>query len=56
MQLYLAPAPLSQVHNTVGGNGGHMTYPEVAAFDPIFFLHHANVDRLLALWQVRCRQ
>ena len=22
-----------------------------AAFDPIFFLHHANVDRLLALWQ-----
>lgn len=21
------------------------------AFDPVFFLHHANVDRLLALWQ-----
>ena len=20
------------------------------AFDPIFYLHHANVDRLLALW------
>lgn len=41
-----------QVHDTLGGNGGHMGYPEVAAFDPIFFLHHANVDRLLALWQV----
>jgi tyrosinase len=22
----------------------------VAAFDPIFFLHHANVDRMLSLW------
>jgi tyrosinase len=20
------------------------------AFDPIFFLHHANVDRMLSLW------
>jgi hypothetical protein len=29
-----------------------MWYTEVAAFDPIFFLHHCNVDRLLALWQV----
>ena len=23
----------------------------IAAFDPIFWLHHCNVDRLLALWQ-----
>ena len=38
------------IHNNVGGYG-HMTYPEVAAFDPMFFLHHANVDRLLAMWQ-----
>ena len=22
----------------------------LTGFDPIFFLHHANVDRLLALW------
>ena len=22
----------------------------IIGFDPIFFLHHANVDRLLALW------
>ena len=28
-----------------------MTYPEVAGFDPIFFLHHSNVDRILAMWQ-----
>ncbi|KAI9750729.1 MAG: hypothetical protein M4579_006330 [Chaenotheca gracillima] len=30
---------------------GNMTFPEVAAFDPIFWLHHCNVDRLFALWQ-----
>ena len=40
----------NSIHNSVGG-WGHMQFPEVAAFDPIFFLHHANVDRLLALWQ-----
>lgn len=28
-----------------------MTPPSVAAFDPIFWLHHANVDRQLALHQ-----
>jgi tyrosinase len=39
------------IHNIVGGSG-HMTWPEVSAFDPIFWLHHANVDRLFAMWQV----
>lgn len=37
------------IHVLVGGNGD-MSDPAVAAFDPIFFLHHANVDRLLSLW------
>ncbi|KAF7295866.1 Tyrosinase [Mycena chlorophos] len=37
------------MHNNIGGLG-HMSDPAVAAFDPIFWLHHANVDRLLALW------
>ncbi|KAF8202684.1 tyrosinase [Mycena galopus ATCC 62051] len=37
------------IHVDVGGNG-QMSDPSVAAFDPIFFLHHANVDRLLSLW------
>lgn len=46
------------VHTIVGGLNtrtgltGHMTYPTYAAFDPIFYLHHANVDRLFAMWQV----
>ncbi|KAI0318086.1 common central domain of tyrosinase-domain-containing protein [Amylostereum chailletii] len=30
--------------------GGHMADPAVAAFDPIFWLHHANIDRILSLW------
>jgi len=32
------------------GRGGHMSDTAVAGFDPIFFLHHSNVDRLLSLW------
>ena len=44
------------VHNTAGGgtstiSGGHMTYLALAGFDPIFWLHHMNVDRFFALWQ-----
>ncbi|KAI0754754.1 photo-regulated tyrosinase [Daedaleopsis nitida] len=37
------------IHVDVGGNG-HMSDPAVAGFDPIFFLHHCQVDRLLSLW------
>lgn len=36
------------VHNSIGGD---MAYLWVAAQDPIFFLHHANVDRIFAIWQ-----
>lgn len=45
------------IHTTLGGPGsasvsaGHMTYLSTAAFDPGFWLHHMNVDRLFALWQ-----
>jgi len=30
---------------------GHMTDNRVTAYDPIFWAHHTNVDRLLAQWQ-----
>ncbi|KAF7868351.1 hypothetical protein EAF04_004883 [Stromatinia cepivora] len=41
------------VHTLTGGliYSGHMSVVPVAAYDPIFWFHHANVDRLLALWQ-----
>lgn len=38
------------IHVWIGGDGT-MTNLHVASFDPIFFLHHANVDRLVAIWQ-----
>lgn len=40
------------IHNQVHGLlGGHMASVPFAAFDPIFWLHHTNMDRLEALWQ-----
>lgn len=41
------------VHNTAGGeSGGHMYYLDISSFDPIFWLHHTNIDRLLAMYQL----
>ncbi|KAJ3032121.1 UNVERIFIED_CONTAM: hypothetical protein HDU68_004431 [Siphonaria sp. JEL0065] len=40
-----------QIHVIIAGNGGHMGSPDVAAYDPIFYFHHCNVDRLLALYE-----
>ena len=31
---------------------GHMAYVSASAFDPLFFLHHAQTDRLIAMWQI----
>ncbi|KAG7292970.1 hypothetical protein NEMBOFW57_003015 [Staphylotrichum longicolle] len=47
------------IHSLVGGFGpgqpsspaGHMAFIQWSAFDPIFFLHHCMVDRVLAIWQ-----
>jgi tyrosinase len=40
------------VHTTTGGeSGGHMYYLDYSSFDPIFWLHHTNIDRLLAMYQ-----
>ncbi|KAF2641582.1 Di-copper centre-containing protein [Massarina eburnea CBS 473.64] len=41
-----------EIHGAVGGTDGYMGYLDVAAFDPIFWLHHTNMDRLLTLHQV----
>ncbi|KAH8770537.1 hypothetical protein BGZ57DRAFT_437429 [Hyaloscypha finlandica] len=41
----------NSIHGNIGGGNGHMSYLSYAAFDPSFWLHHANVDRIFALWQ-----
>lgn len=43
---------LNGVHGSVHvRTGGDMQSVPSAAFDPIFYLHHANIDRLWAQWQ-----
>ncbi|KAL6236483.1 hypothetical protein BDW75DRAFT_250041 [Aspergillus navahoensis] len=41
----------NNIHWWAGGEGGHMSQIPVATFDPIFWLHHCNIDRLYAIWQ-----
>ncbi|KAF2438104.1 Di-copper centre-containing protein, partial [Karstenula rhodostoma CBS 690.94] len=41
--------PHNNIHNAM--DPGHMSPPAVAAFDPLFWLHHSNVDRQIALFQ-----
>jgi tyrosinase-like protein len=40
-------SPHGTVHVEIGGLMGN---PEQAAQDPIFWLHHANIDRIWAVW------
>jgi tyrosinase len=48
--------PHNLVHVFVGGTApggatwGLMSDPGLAALDPIFYLHHANIDRMWAVW------
>ncbi|EQL02223.1 tyrosinase 2 [Ophiocordyceps sinensis CO18] len=45
---------LEQVHNMIHNDaacGQVMSIPSYAGFEPLFMLHHSNVDRLWAYWQ-----
>lgn len=45
--------PHNLVHIMIGGvtgTTGFMSDPDYAALDPIFWLHHCNIDRLWAAW------
>lgn len=42
----LEAGPHNPVHNLIGGEMANMTSPR----DPIFYLHHANIDRLCHAW------
>ncbi|MCU1348762.1 MAG: tyrosinase [Acidobacteria bacterium] len=52
----LEQQPHDQVHGLVGGGDvstnlpGLMSDPDTAGLDPIFWLHHANIDRLWEVW------
>ena len=54
----LEQQPHDQVHSLVGGGDPHnpripglMSDPDTAALDPIFWLHHSNIDRLWQVWR-----
>lgn len=38
-------------HSSIGGTGGVMTDLINSPGDPLFFLHHANLDRIWWQWQ-----
>jgi tyrosinase len=50
--------PHDYVHGLVGGGDpqsslpGLMSDPDTAGLDPIFWLHHANIDRLWEVWRM----
>ena len=45
---------IEDVHDGIHGwVGGTMSIIAWAAYDPIFWSHHAMIDRLWAIWQVR---
>lgn len=46
----LESQPHNVIHVLVGGDNGWMSDPNMAARDPVFWLHHANIDRLWSHW------
>lgn len=47
----LEDVPHNWVHGFVGGQTGFMSFTTTAALDPIFWLHHCNIDRLWEVWR-----
>jgi len=45
--------PHGYIHNWVGGEHGQMSFVEISVNDPVFWLHHAAIDRMWASWQKR---
>lgn len=42
--------PHNSLHDIIGGKSGNMSQIEVSAFDPVFWLHHCNMDRHYYTW------
>jgi tyrosinase len=47
----LSSGPHGSVHSTIAGN---MAIVTTAAKDPVFWLHHSNIDRLWEFWLSKC--
>ena len=46
------PSSLEAIHDNIHIlTGGHMTIVPQSAYDPVFWLHHTNVDRIFAIYQ-----
>ena len=45
--------PHNYIHGYLGGREGWMGNPDTAALDPIFWLHHCNIDRLWEEWRTK---
>ena len=42
--------PHNNLHDYIGGPGGNMSDVPISAYDPLFWLHHCNVDRFFYNW------
>ncbi|KAL5092409.1 hypothetical protein Trisim1_001661 [Trichoderma cf. simile WF8] len=45
---------VEQIHNAIhwdGACGNQFLAPDYSGFDPLFFMHHSNVDRMWAFWE-----
>ena len=42
--------PHNSLHDIIGGKTGNMSSIDIAAFDPVFWLHHCNMDRHYYTW------
>jgi len=42
--------PHNTLHDIIGGEGGNMSDISISAFDPLFWLHHCNMDRHFYTW------
>ena len=49
---HLETGPHNHIHVAVGGQNGTMSNVPTAPADPIFWMHHAQIDRLWSQWQV----
>ena len=45
--------PHNDGHTLIGGQGGSMSNISYAAHDPIFWLHHCNIDRYFYNWMMK---